>query len=275
MICSSLPLFAFFCVCLQLTSSALCGRVLFTATWFKDKSNTCKLQITVSTKANFWFTKTIEAVYTGGYFSNPDTRILQTVATPGKSSKADTSRKTASDVFFLSPDTGTIKLGFPYIRFSRKTSHGQFCYGSLAAVLFNIISNCKPRKRMFYTSLFTISGHNIVFAIDSTGSMSSNIRKITAATFTIFAAFKKHLSYRVAFVDYNDPKVELIQDFSSSSTEFKKQLKNWEPSEVVISESTSFLEFKLRWIWLGDLQLPVESLSSEIHLERTLKAEVG
>lgn len=202
------------CFLIGASNAAWCGNAKYKLSWFKNSSGVCKLSLTFVAQVYSRFTETVKIAHTGGFYVNADTGRYENVQTPGLNPRLVTTKK-FTDKFRLTPGTGKIEMSFPFIRVSSTRNRGQFCYGKLSPVTFTIDSACTNTAKTFTTSLYTKVGDDVVFVIDSTGSMSDDLASVKASSANIVNAIARSPSFRIGFVEYNDPTASMLQDFSN------------------------------------------------------------
>lgn len=199
-------------------SAAPCGSAVYKVK-ASQKGKRCTLTLSLQVKLNSAFDEPLHAVHTGGLYVNTDTSRFQHVLTPGQRPKVNAKGKKYTDRWKLTPGNGRIELYFPYVRASSIYNLGMFCYGSLGfPATFSIGQSCIVPKNKYAVPLETKSGNDIAFVIDNTESMADDLRRIKQQTSDILTSFENTPNVRVGFVTYNDPEVNVLQDFTNSRT---------------------------------------------------------
>lgn len=204
--------------------AARCGTAQY-VTKVSKKGSRCVMTLNLKVKLGNQFTEPLEAVHTGGRYVNVNTSRFENIYTPGRKPKVRLTRKTYQDVWKLFPDSGLIQLWFPYVRASSSYARGQFCFGALSYLpTFIIPGNCKAPRTRHVFNLETKVGDDFVFVIDSTGSMADDLESVKTSALDILSLFEGSRSFRIGFVQYNDPLSNVIQEFSNDFNQIRRTI---------------------------------------------------
>lgn len=203
------------CFC-SFGEAAWCGKAIYKLRLFKNRYGACKVSLSFTAAVFSRFTETVKIAHTGGFYVNTNTGRYENILTPGLNPRVFTTKKRYTDYWRITPGTGKMEMTFPYIRISSTNNRGQFCHGRLHPVSFTIDEACTSTARTFTTSLYTKVGDDVVFVIDSTGSMRDDIASVKASSTNIVNAIARSPNFRVGFVEYNDPTASMLQDFSNN-----------------------------------------------------------
>lgn len=210
-------------VIVPLTRGERCGTAKFSVKSSKG-SRGCKLKVSVKVSLGRVFKEPLYAVHVGGRMVNAGSLRFSDITTPGKRRKVNGKKKKFQDFWILPATSGQNQMHFPCIRASSISNRGMFCYGDLKTVFFEIDNNCNSGRNTYTTSLETKVGDDVAFVIDTTGSMTEYIESVKESASQIIDLVATSTNNRIGIVQYQDPFVNVIQDFTNSKSVIKKAI---------------------------------------------------
>lgn len=180
-------------------------------------------RVTLTVSLNAVLPGSLTSVDASGYTYNYDSTVTKILSTPGNAPSLNGAAKFYSDSWIETTGTGSVQIGFPFIRgYSSATN---FCYGNFRHV-FNLASSGASVCRS--SSMFKGGKIDFALVVDTTGSMNDDIAAVKSEAYSIVDTLSSlSSSFRGAVVEYNDrPGVDasVVQEFTFDVTELQNAI---------------------------------------------------
>lgn len=156
-----------------------------------------------------------------GYYYNFDT--LDNSAITANVPTLSASKKIYKDSWNLTPGSGSVQIGFPFIR--AYATETDACYGNFKFDFY--LDDSDTSKVCDQQAVYRQSKVDFVLIVDTTGSMGDDIAQVKSdAGKIIDALVESSTTVRAAVVEYNDrvsplPDAKILLPFSTNVEDFK------------------------------------------------------
>lgn len=223
----------FLCSRALVPAASECGDATVTLTSSRAATRgVCKVKVRYTVRVSSFFTDALNATYAGGIFvmdKNYSNRV--SFITPGLKPTVEHAKATASDKWTIFLQTGTrYRFRVPYIRVAGASPHSPFCVGVVDPTYVTTAGDCSVDGAAFSGKLYGNVGHDLFFAIDTTGSMAASIANVKRDWHVVTDALSRASGVKIGIVEYNDPRARVALKLSANPSTVNATVRALYPS---------------------------------------------